>query len=524
MIRIICALLLAVTGASSARALTTEALVDSLQHTAFNYFWNEANPSNGMIKDRSTPGSPCSIASTGFGLSAICVGIDHGWVSRTDGRARILAALSTFWTQPQGSGASGTIGYKGLYYHFLDMNTATRTWSSEVSTIDSALLFAGIIHAREYFWRTEPGDVQVRTLADSIYRRADWNFFRNGNQGILMGWKPGTGFSGFGQWTGYNEAMVLYILALGSPTHAVPDNAWSAWTSGYRWLNYNGWSFVSFPPLFGHQYSHCWIDFRYIRDVYMQAQGITYFENSRRATLAQRDYCVYNPGHFPGYGENLWGLTACDDPYQGYLAHGAPPGQNDNGTLAPTAPAGSIAFAPDAVIPALQNMYDTYHSQLWGRYGFKDAFNLAANWWDTDYLGIDEGPIILMSENYLNGRIWDRVSGNADIARGLQHAGFALAAGVAGDGNAGRSDVRLDLTPNPFRRSASLTFDLPAPGRVTLVVADVTGRVVSRLADGEFDAGPHPAVLSGRDLPAGIYYVKLQFDGRALRKRCVLVK
>lgn len=523
MIRTICAILLAAACAPGAHAITNQALVDSLQHTAFKFFWNEANPSNGLIKDRSTSGSACSIASTGFGISAICVGITHGWVGRTEGRDRILTTLNTFWTKPQGSGSSGFIGYRGLYYHFLDMNTATRTWDSEVSTIDSALLFGGILDAKEYFATSDPGDVLVRQLADSIYYRADWNFFRNGNTGILMGWKPGTGFGGYGQWIGYNEAMILYILALGSPTHAVPDNAWGAWTSGYDWLDYNGWSFVSFPPLFGHQYSHCWIDFRFIRDAYMQGRGITYFENSRRATLAQRDYCVFNPGHYPGYGANLWGLTACDDPYWGYLAHGAPPAQSDNGTIAPTAPAGSIAFAPDAALLVLQNLYDTYRPQLWGRYGFKDAFNLNAGWWDTDYLGIDQGPVILMAENYLNAGIWNRFNRNTDIQRGLQHAGFVLAADVAEDGSAAPG-LRLDLGPNPFRESTTLAYTLPVPGHVTLRVLDVTGREVARLLDGEMEAGRHYAVLSGAHLPTGVYFSTLDFNGRALRKRCALVK
>ncbi len=517
------ALLLIFVAAGSAHALTTAALLDSLQYTAFRYFWDEANPSNGLVKDRSTPGSPCSIASTGFGLSAICIGIDHGWITRDQGRERIRAALNTFWTKPQGSGSSGFIGYKGLFYHFLDMNNATRTWNCEVSTIDSALLFGGILDSREYFWTSDPGDVEIRALADSIYRRADWHFFRNYNQGILMGWKPGTGFSGFGQWIGYNEAMILYILALGSPTHPVPDDAWAAWTSGYRWDTYNGWSYVQFPPLFGHQYSHCWIDFRYVRDAYMQSRGITYFENSRRATLAQRDYCVYNPGHWPGYGADLWGLTACDDPYYGYLAHGAPPPQNDNGTLAPTAPAGSIAFAPDAVIPVLHNMYDTYKSQLWGRYGFKDAFNLAANWWDTDYLGIDEGPIVLMIENYRTGHVWEHVSRNADIQRGLQHAGFVLAADVAQGGATDRG-IRLDLSPNPFIGSAKLAFTLPASGHAVLTLVDVAGRVVAKLIDDDLRPGAHEITLDGGALPAGVYFSSLQFKGQTLRKRCVLLR
>ncbi len=510
--------------APGARALTTEALLDTLQHTSFNYFWEQANPANGLIKDRSTPGSPCSIAAVGFGLSAICVGIDHGWVSRDTGRNRVLTTLQTFWTKPQGSGASGYIGYKGLYYHFLDMNTALRTWDCEVSTIDSALLFAGILDAKQYFTTNDPEDLQVRALADSIYYRADWNFFRNFNPGILMGWKPGTGFSGFGQWIGYNEAMILYILALGSPTHAVPNSSWSTWTSGYQWQTHYGYSFVVFPPLFGHQYSHVWIDFRYIRDAYMQSRGITYFENSRRATLACREYCITNPGHWVGYGPNLWGLTASDGP-NGYGARGAPPPQNDNGTIAPTAAAGSVAFAPEVSIPALHNMYDTYHSQLWSTYGYRDAFNLTVNWWDTDFLGIDEGPIILMIENYRTGALWNRFMQNADVQLGLANAGFGLAADV-GPGGQAEAEMRvlLDIAPNPFARSTAIQFRLPDPGRVTLTVSDVSGREVARLIDGSRGAGRHIVTLDGRGLPSGIYYFKLDYDGDVFRKPCALVK
>ena len=187
-----------------ARAIPPEVLLEELQHRGFDYFWNEANPANGLIKDRSTPGSPASIASTGFGLSAICIAIDRGWVSRQAGGERIRTTLRTFWNGPQGSGASGTIGYKGLFYHFLDMNTAVRTWDCELSTIDTALLFAGILDARQYFTLDDPLDNEIRSLADALYQRADWNWARDGQSGIRMGWKPVTGFSGFGLWRGYN--------------------------------------------------------------------------------------------------------------------------------------------------------------------------------------------------------------------------------------------------------------------------------------------------------------------------------
>jgi len=509
---------------SGARALTTEALLDTLQHTAFNYFWNEANATNGLIKDRSTLTSPCSIASLGFGLSAICIGIDHGWVTRDAGRTRILTALQTLWTQPQSSAANGTIGYQGLYYHFLDMNTALRTWSSELSTIDTALLFAGIIDVKQYFDTADPGDVQVRDLADNIYYRANWEFMRNFAPSIYMGWKPGTGFGGFGQWIGYNEAMILFILALGSPTHPVPASTWTSWTGGYNWSTQYGQDYVIFPPLFGHQYSHCWIDFRTIQDAYMTNRGITYFENSRRATLAQQAYCIANPLGRVGYGQYVWGITASDEP-GGYAAHGAPPPQNDNGTITPTAVAGSLPFAPEIVIPTLHHLYDTYGAQLFSTYGFKDAFNLTANWWGTDYVGIDQGPIIIMIENYRTGNVWRRFWTNPDIQRGLQRAGFLTATDVAQIGPAtGRRFALLQNEPNPMRTVATVPFRLEVPGRVSLALYDVAGRRVRQLLEGAWPAGEHGVPLDAAGLPNGVYYLRLEVDGQRQAKACLVLR
>ncbi len=516
----------ALIGATTVHAIPTPELLDALQHTAFDYFWNEANASNGLVRDRSTPGSPCSIAATGLGLSAICIGIDHGWVTRAAGRTRVLTTLQTFWTQPQGLGTSGTIGYKGLYYHFLDMNTATRTWTSELSTIDTALLFAGIIDAKQYFSTSDPLDIQVRALADSIVHRADWTFMYNG-LGIRMGWKPETGFNGFGTWVGYNEAMILYILALGSPTHPVSASSWFTWTSGYDWLTQYGYTYVNFPPLFGHQYSHCWIDFRSNQDIYMQSKGITYFENSRRATLAQREYCIDNPGGFVGYGADLWGLTASDDPF-GYVAHGAPPAQDDNGTITPTAAASSIVFAPEVVIPTLHFMYDNYQATLWGAYGFKDAFNLTVGWWDTDYLGIDQGPIILMIENFLTESVWARFMQNADVQSGLALAGFdpATSAQVRSPGSlGGRAQLKLlQNSPNPFRGSTVVRYRLATPAAVELVLYDALGRVVRTLARGPQSAGLHEVDVSAAGLPSGVYFYRLESEGRLAERKCVLVR
>lgn len=526
----------------TARAAIDTAVLDSLQYRGFLYFWNEANPANGLVKDRSTAGSVCSIASTGFGLSSICIASDHGWITRAQARARVLTTLQTFWNGPMGADPNGMIGYKGLYYHWLDMNTARRTWSSELSTIDTALLFAGILHAREYFSTNDPSEAQIRALADSITWRADWNWSRNGTQGIVMEWKPETGFSG-SKWRGYNEAMIMYVLAIGSPTHPVPGSDWNYWASGYTWFQqFTGvGAYVNFAPLFGHQYSHCWIDFRHIRDAYMQTKGITYFENSRRATLSQIAYARLNgrlhdffpsdPTYNLGQSDSLWGFTASDDPQTGYAAHGAPGGY-DNGTISPTAPISSLPFAPDSVWPCIRNMWTHRNTvfggkvyPLYGAYGFTDAFNpVKYPWFGMDVLGIDQGPIVMMIENWRNDLVWARFMGNADIQRGLQLAGFtSLPTGVEEPPLADAGVEFYGARPNPAVGAAGLRYRLARTTHVRLSVFDAQGRRVRDLADEEQAPGEHEVLFDGRRLPAGVYLCRLEAGGRVLLSKAVFL-
>jgi len=522
--RLLIALALVGTCAAPAAAQDTAALLDTLQSTAFRFFWNEANPANGLIRDRNAPGSTfSSIASVGFGLSGIPIGIDHGWITREQGAARVHRTLLTFYNGPQNTLALGAIGYKGFFYHFLNMNTATRFDTNvELSTIDTALLFAGMLDARQYFDGADTTETAIRAMADSIYQRADWNFMRNLNTGIMMGWKPGLGFAGFGQWIGYNEAMVMYILALGSPSHAVPVSAWGAWTSGYQFQTHYGRSFVICPPLFTHQYSHCWIDFREIADAYMRTRGFDYFENSRRATLSQRDYCIANPLGALGYSDSLWGITAGDGPF-GYRARGAPPAQNDDGTITPTAAISSIVFTPDESIAFIHHMWNHYRPTVWGPYGWKDGFNLSIGpWVATDVIGIDQGPILMMIENHLNERPWQRFMSHPAIQTGLDRAGFQpFVLGVTPVAHPG---VELErVAPDPLRTGGRVTFRLAREGTARLELLDLQGRVLSRLADGAHAAGEHTVRVDRGDLAAGVYWLRLAAAGETRAVRFVVL-
>lgn len=508
----------------TAAAMEDSAFLDLLQKSAVQFFWAEANPGNGLIKDRSATNSACSIASVGFGLTAICIGIDHGWIPADKGRERVLTTLKTFWEKPQGRDARGFSGYKGFFYHFLYMTSALREGYTELSDIDSALLLAGILYSREYFTSADSTETRIRALADSIYRRVDWQWMRNYNPGLVTQWTPENGFGG-GWWTGYNEMMIMYILGLGSPTHPLPASSWKAWCGGYDWGKQYGQEYVNFPPLFGHQFSHCWIDFRGIQDEYMRTKGIDYFENSRRATLAQQAYCIANPKGWKGYGENVWGLTPSDGP-NGYAARGAPPAENDDGTIAPTAVGGSLPFAPEICLPTLRHFYDAYKSQLWGSYGFRDAFNLQKNWWATDVIGIDQGPIVLMIENYRTGKVWKTFMKNADVRRGLERAGFRpTGTGVEEEPLQLPSNLQLRQNyPNPFNDATVLEYALPRAGRVSLALFDLQGRQVRQLVDTTQAAGLHRLSLAAGDLATGLYFCRLIFEGRPVVRKLQVLK
>jgi hypothetical protein len=423
----------------------TKEFSNDLKIRTFNFFWDRFDSITFQTDDRFPTKHFTSIAATGFGLTAYTIGIHNGYVKRPDGALRVLATLDWLWKSRQGPETDGVSGYKGFYYHFLNYDSGTRFKTNELSTIDTGLLMAGILTCQSYFDQDDSTELRIRELADSLFLRVDWNWAMNGQRNMSMGWHPESGFIS-STWSGYNEAMILIIMAMGSPTHSIPDDSWTNWCSTYQWETYYGFEHLNFSPLFGHQYSQMFIDFREIKDSFMTSRGIDYFENARRATLANRAYCANNPNGFKDYSNVIWGLTACDGPanesheingkqigFQTYSARGASALYVfDDGTIAPTAAGGSIPFEPEICLNSLFAMKKKYGDKLYQKYGFKDAFNPTFTfdpnhpdgWFDVDYLGIDQGPILIQLENYETELVWNTLKKNPYIINGLRKAGF----------------------------------------------------------------------------------------------------
>jgi hypothetical protein len=409
-----------------------------LQERTVGYFTREVNPETGLVNDSTRPESPASIAASGFACACYAVCADHGIVPRAEAAARVAHALRFLWEAEQ-SEAPDASGWHGFFYHFLDARTGRRVWNSELSTVDSAILFAGALAAAGYFDGPSEDERTIRELADALYRRADWRWTVQ-RKAICHGWKPEHGFLGF-DWLGYDEALFVYILALGSPSFAPDPSVYTAWTSTYQWRSLLGHEYLYAGPLFTHQLSHVWIDFRGIQDEYMRAKRIDYFENSRRATLVQQAYAKRNPHGFRGYGANSWGISASDGPapffgvtrrgkrrFYGYRARGVPFGPDD-GTLAPWALVASLPLAPELVVPAMRHLDEAY-PELTGRYGYQSSFNPTygdaspAGWVCEWHYAIDQGPVVLMVENYLSSLIWRALRESPYIRNGLCRAGF----------------------------------------------------------------------------------------------------
>jgi hypothetical protein len=395
------------------------AFLEDLSRRSFRYFWERADPHTGLVLDRARADGSihdeahrniASIAATGFGLTALCIGAERGWVKPKEARERVSSSLRYF--------ANRAPQEHGWFYHFVDWKTGERRWQSEVSSIDTTLLLAGILTTRQYFHK----DPEIVRLATEIYERVDFPWMLNGDPALLsMGWHPETGFIK-SRWNIYSEHMMLQLLAIGSPTHPIPPGAWKAWERTR--VSYAGYNYLSgVPPLFIHQFSHAWVDFRGRREA--APPHTDYFANSVTATRANRQFCIDLAREFPGYSENMWGITASDSA-KGYIGSwGGPPRDPAiDGTVVPCAAGGSLMLTPDISVPALKTMYAKFGKRIYGRYGFVDAFNPTNGWTNPDVLGIDVGITLLSAENLRTEFVWRYFMRNPEIPHAMHLVGL----------------------------------------------------------------------------------------------------
>jgi hypothetical protein len=416
-------------------------MLDAIQRAAFRYFLHETNRATGLVLDKTCEDWPASIAAVGLALTVYPIGVERGFLPRAEAAERTLTTLRFFWGSKQGPEPDAT-GYRGFYYHFLDLHTGARAWQCELSTVDSALLLGGMLTAAAYFDGDTPAELEIRDLADRLYARVDWRWAQNDGATVTHGWRPESGFLPY-RWEGYDEALLLYVLGLGSPTHPLPPESYRAWASTYQWKTVCDIPYLHAGPLFTHQLSHVWVDFRGIQDAFMREHGIDYFENSRRATFVQQQYAIRNPNGFARYGEFCWGITASDGPgeitrvvdgverrFFDYRARGVPDGPDD-GTIAPWAVVASLPFAPEIVLPTLAH-FNRLHLHEVHRYGYKATFNPTfpdgggnpLGWVSPWHIGINQGPIVVMIENYQSGLVWRLLRQCPYVVAGLRAAGF----------------------------------------------------------------------------------------------------
>jgi hypothetical protein len=422
---------------------TDSEMLDRLRCETFHYFRQEFNPRNGLIADKTQPGSPSSVAAVGMGLSVYVVAVERGLLSRAEAVDRTLTLLRFFHSSHQGPEPDAT-GYKGFYYHFLDMQTGRRVLQCELSTVDTGIFTAGVLTAANYFTGRSEQEGEIRELAEILYGRVDWQWALNGGNTICHGWKPESGFLPFRWDTGYSEALLLYVLALGSPTFPIDSKGYAEWTSTFEWKKIYDIEFLYAGPLFIHQMSHLWLDFRGIHDDFNRKTGVDYFENSRRATYVQRQYGIENPMGFSHYHKYGWGLTASDGPgpavlevngirrvFYDYVARGAPFGPDD-GTISPWAVVASLPFAPEIVIDTVRHAIERLRLKGFSPYGFDASFNPTYpetirnqhGWVSPWIFGLNQGPIILMIENFQSKLIWKTIQECRYIVDGLRRAGF----------------------------------------------------------------------------------------------------
>ena len=507
---------------ASTTSLPDSVLLDSIQRATFKYFWDYAHPVSGLARERLGSGETVTIGGSGFGVMAILVGIERGYISRTQGITRMLTILN-FLTNTADR-------FHGAFSHWLNGTTGQVIPFSQYDNggdlVETSFMIQGLLAARQYFNQNSTDETQIRNLITGIWDSVEWDWYRRDNGNYLYWhWSPNYGWQMNFRLIGWMETMITYLLAIASPTHPVPASLFhDGWASSPNYTNGNYYYgiqlFVGPPyggPLFFAHYSFLGFDPRYKKDAYTN-----YFLNNRNHTLINRAHCIQNPNSFAGYDSNTWGLTACDGPF-GYNAFSP---TNDNGTIAPTAAISSIVYTPQESIDAIKSFFYEYGNNIWGTYGFKDAFNVTQNWYAQSYLAIDEGPIIVMIENYRTQLLWNNFMANQEIQPMLDAIGFVPDS---------TTDVKSDLEipnqydlknnyPNPFNPSTNIEFSIAGTGKVSLKIFDVLGKEIKTLVDEEKTPGNYKVTFDAGSLSSGVYFYMLKAGGHIIIKKMCLLK
>ncbi len=504
------------------------ALLTMLEKATFRYFWDYAHPVSGLARERLGSGETVTIGGSGFGVMAILVGIYRDFITREQGIQRMLKILNFLSTKAD--------RFHGAFPHWMNGTTGAVIPFSQYDDggdlVETSYMIEGLLTARQFFNLNTTEEDSIRSMITNIWQSVDWNWYRQSpdSYSLYWHWSPDYGWKINMAIRGFNEAMIAYLLAVASPTHSVSKNFYQVGWSGLGANYLNGNSYYGIPlfvgpayggPLFFAHYSFLGFDPRGIKDRYTD-----YFINNRNMTLINRAYCIDNPKHFAGYDSVTWGLTASDDP-NGYSAHSP---TNDDGTITPTAAISSMPYAPEESIAAFKNLYHKYGKEIWGPFGFKDAFNVSQNWYASSYLAIDEGPIIDMVENYRSQLLWKNFMGNPEVQPMLDSIGFVSdITGIKTEEKTPDNFILEGNYPNPFNPSTSIKFNLPKRERVEVSIYDFLGQKIITIADEDFPAGENEVIWNGKDdsgneVSSGIYIYNVIAEGKQYAGKMVLLK
>ncbi len=511
-------------------AMSDTAMLTMLEKATFRYFWDYAHPVSGLARERLGSGETVTIGGSGFGVMAILVGIYRNFITREQGVQRMLKILNFLSTKAD--------RFHGAFPHWMNGTTGVVIPFSPEDDggdlVETGFMMEGLLAARQFFNQTTTEEDSIRSMITNLWQSVDWNFYRGapGNYALYWHWSPNYGFNGNTNFfiRGYNEAMIVYLLAVASPTHSVSKYSYLVGWSGLGGNYLNGNSYYGIPlyvgpayggPLFFSQYSFLGFDPINKKDRYTD-----YFINNKNMTLINRAYCIANPKHYAGYDSVTWGLTASDDPF-GYSAHSP---TNDNGTITPTAAISAMPFTPVESIAAFKNLYNKYGKKIWGPFGFKDAFNVSQNWYADSYLAIDEGPIIDMIENYRSQLLWKNFMANPEIQPMLDSVGFVGdETGIKSEKKTPDKFILEGNYPNPFNPSTTIKFSLPRRERVEVSVYNFLGQKIISLVNEDFPAGGNNVTWNGKDssdneVASGIYIYNIIAEGKQYSGKMVLLK